>query len=121
MPKERTIVVSPEDLADEDTTTQAKYVGTYIIQKWTWGKKNEIVGKATKVDGVSMMPSVDPGKLNLETLASCLIKAPFDHNPNNPNYDALKNMPNDIGDRLIDACTKLNHEVSKERKKNLSA
>ncbi len=102
----------------DDPAEAAKYAGKYILKRWTWGQKNTAIGKATNINLMTQMSTVDTGELQTETLSQCLISAPFDHTPQNPNVDMIYGLPAWLGDILIKYVRIINRELSVERQKN---
>ena len=94
------------------------FAGTYILRRWRWGAKNVAVSKATKIDLTTMIPSVDTGLMNRETLACCLHSAPFEHNPKALNYAMIDDFPSFLGDMLYREVMILNRVIGKKRRKN---
>ena len=116
---EKTIKILKKDFSDP--VDKEKFAGTYVIRAWRWGQKNVAISKSTKIDLTTMIPTVDTGLMNRETLAGCLKSAPFPTNYKEPNYEMIDDLPSWLGDVLNRTAIKLNREVDKDRRKNLSA
>ena len=115
MAEQKTIVVKKKELPEE---LQETHAGEYIFEQWNWKLKNRALSKAAGVDTVLMRPTVDTGRLNIETVALCLIKAPFAHSTKAPNYDELDKIPSWLGDKFLTTARELNREVTSTRRKN---
>ena len=102
----------------DDPEEANKFAGKYILKRWRWGQKNKAVSKATKIDLMTQISTIDSGAYQLETLAQCLLSAPFEHTPKNPNYDALEDLPAWLGDILISEARVINRELTTVRQKN---
>ena len=101
-------------ISDKET-----YAGTYVLKQWRWKQKNIAVSKATKIDLISGISTIDSGAYQEETLAQTLISAPFDHKPESPNYEMIGNLPAWLGDLLISEARLINRELTVIRQKNL--
>ena len=102
----------------KDPADGAKFAGKYLLRQWRWGQKNIAVSKATKIDLMSQLSTIDPGIYQLETLAQTLVSAPFDHTPASPNYNMLNDLPGWLGDLLVSEAREINREMTVARQKN---
>jgi len=102
----------------DDPKEAEEYAGKYLLRRWTWGSKNRAISQATKIDLIKQESILDTGEYQNQTLAQCLISAPFEHSLKDPNMDMIDNLPCWLGDILIKHVRLVNRETTVERQKN---
>ena len=97
----------------EDEETIKKYAGEYVIRKWSFKVKNDVLNRSTVV-GKDGNISVVPGNLQTETVLACIYSAPF-----TVSRKLIGDMPAELGDLLFMAISDLNGAgLTEGRKKN---
>lgn len=83
-----------------------------VIKELTFGERNDLQEEVTKITYVGTMPQikVSTGKLRELSILKSLVSAPF-----KIGITEVRNLPNEIGEKIYSEVDKLNHLSAKKK------
>lgn len=108
--RKKTITISNLDGYEQEV--KDKYLGTYVIEEWTFGQKEDVTELSSEQvkdkDGETTF-KIKIGKFRINQMLACLVSA-----PKPINLDYIRGMPSRVGDKISAEITELVKELDED-------